>query len=126
MRHRKSGRQLNRNSSHRKAMFKNMACSLIEHEVIKTTVPKAKELRRVAEPLITLAKSDSVANRRLAFARTGSKDAVGKLVDPQNASEASAAIEFILEGLHLSNKLNREVVKDRVVYKERPVKGDRG
>ena len=79
MRHRKSGRQLNRNSSHRKAMFKNMACSLIEHEVIKTTVPKAKELRRVAEPLITLAKSDSVANRRLAFARTGSKDAVGKL-----------------------------------------------
>lgn len=79
MRHRKSGRQLNRNSSHRKAMFRNMACSLIEHEVIKTTVPKAKELKRVAEPLITLAKSDSVANRRLAFARTGSKDAVGKL-----------------------------------------------
>ena len=79
MRHRKSGRQLNRNSSHRKAMFRNMACSLIEHEVIKTTVPKAKELKRVAEPLITLAKSDSVANRRLAFARMGSKDAVGKL-----------------------------------------------
>lgn len=79
MRHRKSGRQLNRNSSHRKAMFKNMACSLIEHEVIKTTVPKAKELKRVAEPLITLAKSDSVANRRLAFSRTGSKATVGKL-----------------------------------------------
>ena len=79
MRHRKSGRQLNRNSSHRKAMFKNMTVSLIEHEVIKTTVPKAKELKRVAEPLITLAKSDSVANRRLAFARTGSKAAVGKL-----------------------------------------------
>ena len=79
MRHRKSGRQLNRNSSHRKAMFRNMACSLIEHEVIKTTVPKAKELKRVAEPLITLAKSDSVANRRLAFARTGSKATVGKL-----------------------------------------------
>jgi len=79
MRHRKSGRQLNRNSSHRKAMFKNMACSLFEHEVIKTTLPKAKELKRVAEPLITLAKSDSVANRRLAFARTGNKDAVGKL-----------------------------------------------
>ena len=79
MRHRKSGRQLNRNSSHRKAMFKNMAVSLIEHEFIKTTVPKAKELKRVAEPLITLAKSDSVANRRLAFARTGSKEAVGKL-----------------------------------------------
>ena len=79
MRHRKSGRQLNRNSSHRKAMFRNMACSLVEHEVIKTTLPKAKELRRVAEPLITLAKSDSVANRRLAFSRMGSKDAVGKL-----------------------------------------------
>ena len=79
MRHRKSGRQLNRNSSHRKAMFKNMAVSLIEHEIIKTTVPKAKELKRVAEPLITLGKSDSVANRRLAFSRTGSKAAVGKL-----------------------------------------------
>ncbi len=79
MRHRKSGRQLNRNSAHRKAMFRNMACSLIEHEVIKTTLPKAKELRRVAEPLITLAKQDSVANRRLAFARMGSKKAVGKL-----------------------------------------------
>lgn len=79
MRHRKSGRHLNRNSSHRKAMFKNMACSLFEHELIKTTVPKAKELRRVAEPLITLAKEDSVANRRLAFDRTRSKDAVGKL-----------------------------------------------
>ncbi|WP_421846833.1 50S ribosomal protein L17 [Marinomonas sp.] len=79
MRHRKSGRHLNRTSSHRKAMFKNMASSLFEHEVIKTTLPKAKELRRVAEPLITLAKVDSVANRRLAFARTRSKDAVGKL-----------------------------------------------
>ena len=79
MRHRKSGRQLNRNSSHRKAMFKNMAFSLFEHEVIKTTLPKAKELKKVAEPLITLAKNDSVANRRLAFARTGSKEMVGKL-----------------------------------------------
>lgn len=81
MRHRKSGRQLNRNSSHRQAMFRNMATSLIEHEVIKTTLPKAKELRRVAEPLITLAKEDSVANRRLAFDRTRSKSAVGKLFD---------------------------------------------
>lgn len=79
MRHRKSGRQLNRNSSHRAAMFRNMAVSLFEHEVIKTTLPKAKELRRVAEPLITLAKEDSVANRRLAFSRTRSKTAVGKL-----------------------------------------------
>lgn len=79
MRHRKSGRQLNRNSSHRKAMFRNMAVSLLEHEVIKTTLPKAKELRRVAEPLITLAKIDSVANRRLAFSRTRSDEVVGKL-----------------------------------------------
>ena len=79
MRHRKSGRHLNRTSSHRQAMFKNMAVSLIEHEIIKTTLPKAKELRRVAEPLITLAKEDSVANRRLAFSRTRSKEAVGKL-----------------------------------------------
>jgi len=79
MRHRKSGRHLNRSSSHRKAMFSNMANSLFEHEIIKTTLPKAKELRRVAEPLITLAKEDSVAKRRLAFARLGDKAAVGKL-----------------------------------------------
>jgi len=79
MRHRKSGRQLNRNSSHRKAMFQNMAVSLINHELIKTTLPKAKELRRVAEPLITLSKSDSVAKRRLAFNRLRDKAAVGKL-----------------------------------------------
>jgi large subunit ribosomal protein L17 len=81
MRHRKSGRKLNRNSSHRKAMYRNMAVSLFEHEAIKTTLPKAKELRRVAEPLITLAKEDSVANRRTAFARTRSKAMVGKLFD---------------------------------------------
>ena len=79
MRHRKSGRKLNRNSSHRKAMFRNMACSLIEHELIKTTLPKAKELRRVAEPLITMAKTDSVAKRRLAFSRLRSDEAVAKL-----------------------------------------------
>ena len=79
MRHRKAGRQLNRNSSHRKAMFRNMTASLIEHELIKTTLPKAKELRRVAEPLITMAKEDSVAKRRLAFARLRDDAAVGKL-----------------------------------------------
>lgn len=79
MRHRNSGRQLSRNSSHRKAMFRNMVASLVEHELIKTTVPKAKELRRVAEPLITLSKNDSVANRRLAFDRLRDKRAVGKL-----------------------------------------------
>ena len=88
MRHRKSGRQLNRNSSHRKAMFSNMAGSLVKHEIIKTTLPKAKELRRVIEPLITLAKTDSVANRRLAFARTRDNEVVGKLfseIGPRNA-----------------------------------------
>ena len=79
MRHRNSGRQLGRTSSHRQAMFRNMSVSLFEHEVIKTTLPKAKELRRVAEPLITLAKVDSVANRRLVFSRTRSKEMVGKL-----------------------------------------------
>jgi len=79
MRHRKSGRQLNRNSSHRKAMFQNMVNSLFKHELIKTTLPKAKELRRFAEPLITLGKEDSVANRRLAFNRMRDKDMVGKL-----------------------------------------------
>jgi large subunit ribosomal protein L17 len=79
MRHQKSGRKLNRTSSHREAMFKNMAASLVKHELIRTTLPKAKELRRVAEPLITLAKVDGVANRRLAFARLRDKEAVGKL-----------------------------------------------
>ncbi len=79
MRHRKSGRSLGRTSSHRKAMFSNMTVSLITYELIKTTLPKAKELRRVAEPLITLAKTDSVARRRLAFARLRSRVAVTKL-----------------------------------------------
>ena len=79
MRHRKSGVKLGRTGSHRKAMFQNMTNSLFEHELIKTTLPKAKELRRVAEPLITLAKEDSVANRRLAFSRMRSKTMVGKL-----------------------------------------------
>ena len=81
MRHQQSGRQLNRNSSHRKAMFRNMAVSLFAHEVIRTTVPKAKELRRTAEPLITMAKTDSVAKRRLAYARLRDRDAVQKLFD---------------------------------------------
>ncbi|MBI2382126.1 MAG: 50S ribosomal protein L17 [Gammaproteobacteria bacterium] len=79
MRHRNSGRKFSITSSHRNVMFRNMAVSLFEHEIIKTTLPKAKELRRIAEPLITLAKNDSVANRRLAFARTRSPQAVGKL-----------------------------------------------
>ncbi len=79
MRHRKSGRHLNRTSSHRRAMFRNMSVSLVAHEAIKTTVPKAKELRRVVEPLITLAGEDSVAKRRLAFDRLRDRAAVTKL-----------------------------------------------
>ena len=79
MRHQKSGRKFSRTSAHRESMFKNMASSLIKHGLIKTTLPKAKELRRVAEPLITLAKVDGVANRRLAFARLRDKEAVGTL-----------------------------------------------
>ena len=79
MRHRKSGRQLNRNSAHRQAMFRNMTCSLLRHELIKTTLPKAKELRRVAEPIITMGKNDTVAKRRLAFDRLRDDEVVGKL-----------------------------------------------
>ncbi len=79
MRHRKSGRKLGRNSSHRKAMYRNMAASLLREETIRTTLPKAKELRRVVEPLITLAKQDGVAQRRLAFDRLRDKQVVGKL-----------------------------------------------
>ncbi len=81
MRHRKIGRQLNRKSAHRTALFRNLAIALIEHEAIRTTLPKAKEMRRVVEPLITLAKDDTVANRRVAFARTRSKETVAKLFD---------------------------------------------
>jgi len=79
MRHRKAGKHFSRTSSHREAMFKNMAASLFRHELIRTTLPKAKELRRVAEPLITLSKVDSVHTRRLAFARLRDKEVVGKL-----------------------------------------------
>ena len=79
MRHRKAGRKLNRNSSHRKALLKNLAIALIEQDIIKTTLPKAKELRKVIEPLITLGKEDTVANRRLAFSRLRSDSAVAKL-----------------------------------------------
>ncbi|MEE3143604.1 MAG: 50S ribosomal protein L17 [Pseudomonadota bacterium] len=79
MRHRKSGRRLGRNSAHRKAMYRNMAASLMRYETIRTTLPKAKELRRVVEPLITLAKDDQVSKRRLAFSRLRDEVAVGKL-----------------------------------------------
>jgi len=107
MRHRQSGRQLNRNSSHRKAMFKNMSISLVEHELIKTTVPKAKELRRVIEPLITLAKNDSVANRRLAFSRLRSKEAVGKLfsdLGPRYESRPGGYVRILKCGYRTGDK----------------------
>jgi large subunit ribosomal protein L17 len=98
MRHGLTGRQLSRNSSHRKAMFRNMTASLIQHELIKTTVPKAKELRRFAEPLITLAKIDSLANRRLAFDRLRNRDTVGKLfgeIGPRYGSRPGGYIRIL-------------------------------
>ena len=98
MRHQKPGRKFNRTSAHREAMFKNMAASLFKHELIKTTLPKAKELRRVAEPLITLAKVDSVANRRLAFARLRDKEAVGNLftvLGPRYASRPGGYLRLL-------------------------------
>ena len=107
MRHRKSGRQLNRNSSHRKAMFRNMTCSLLRHELIKTTLPKAKELRRVAEPMITLGKTDSVAKRRLAFARLRDSEAVGKLFNelgPRYAERPGGYMRILKCGYRAGDK----------------------
>jgi large subunit ribosomal protein L17 len=107
MRHRQSGRQLNRNSSHRKAMFRNMAVSLFEHELIKTTLPKAKELRRFAEPLITKAKTDSVANRRLAFDRLRDDAAVGKLfgeLGPRYESRPGGYLRILKCGYRAGDK----------------------
>lgn len=107
MRHRQSGRQLGRNSSHRQAMFRNMTTSLVEHEIIKTTLIKAKELRSVAEPLITLAKQDSVANRRLAFNRTRSKATVGKLfseLGPRYANRPGGYIRILKCGERAGDK----------------------
>lgn len=98
MRHRQSGRHLNRTSSHRKAMFQNMVNSLLRHEVIKTTLPKAKDLRRVIEPLITLAKVDNVAKRRLAFARMRDEEMVGKLftdIAPRNKARPGGYIRIL-------------------------------
>jgi len=123
MRHRKSGRQLNRNSSHRNAMFRNMAVSLIEHEVIRTTLPKAKELRRVAEPLITLSKEDSVANRRLAFSRTRSKEAVGKLfteLGPRYKERPGGYLRVLKAGLRAGDKAPMAYVE----LVDRPVSDD--
>ncbi|MBW2942888.1 50S ribosomal protein L17 [Zhongshania aquimaris] len=123
MRHRHSGRQLNRNSSHRKAMFRNMTASLVEHELIKTTLPKAKELRGYAEPLITLSKVDSVANRRLAFARLRSDSAVGKLftdLGPRYEGRPGGYIRIMKCGLRSGDKAPMAYVElvDRPVIEE--------
>jgi large subunit ribosomal protein L17 len=107
MRHQKSGRKLNRNSSHRKAMFRNMASSLFAHEIIKTTIPKAKELRRVAEPLITLAKEDSVAHRRLAFDRLRDREVVTKLFNelgPRYADRPGGYLRILKCGYRAGDK----------------------
>jgi len=123
MRHRKSGRKLNRNSSHRKAMFKNMAASLVEHELIKTTLPKAKELRMIAEPLITLAKIDTVANRRLAFARTRDNAVVAKLFNelgPRYQARPGGYIRILKCGYRTGDKAPMAYVElvDRPVVEE--------
>jgi large subunit ribosomal protein L17 len=123
MRHRKSGRQLNRNSSHRKAMFRNMTCSLVRHELIKTTLPKAKELRRVAEPLITISKVDNVAKRRLAFSRLRDSEVVGKLfaeIGPRYKDRPGGYIRILKCGFRAGDKapmayvelVDRPVVED--------------
>lgn len=123
MRHRHSGRQLNRNASHRKAMFRNMVASLVEHELIKTTLPKAKELRSYAEPLITLSKEDSVANRRLAFDRLRSKRAVGKLfseLGPRFESRPGGYLRIMKCGYRTGDKAPMAYVE----LVDRPVVGE--
>jgi large subunit ribosomal protein L17 len=114
MRHRSSGRKLNRNSSHRTAMFRNMAVSLLQHELIITTLPKAKELRRVVEPLITLAKEDNVAKRRLAFARLRDKDMVKKLfetIGPRIAQRAGGYTRILKCGFRPGDNAPRALIE---------------
>ena len=114
MRHRESGRKLNRNSSHRKAMFRNMAASLIEHEIIKTTLPKAKELRRIAEPLITMAKNDNVAKRRLAFSRLRNRDIVTKLfneIGPRYKERPGGYLRILKCGFRTGDKAAMAIVE---------------
>ncbi len=114
MRHRKSGRKLNRNSSHRIAMFRNMAASLIEHEQIKTTLPKAKELRRVIEPLVTKARQDSVANRRLTFSRLRSKQAVEKLfatIAPRFAKRPGGYVRILKAGFRQDDNAPMAIIE---------------
>ena len=114
MRHRNSGRKFNRNSSHRIAMFKNMAASLVEHEIIRTTLPKAKELRGVIEPLITLSKEDTVANRRLAFSRLGDRQAVTKLfsdIGPRSQTRPGGYVRVLKMGLRSGDKAPMAIVE---------------
>ncbi len=114
MRHRESGRKLNRNSSHRKAMFRNMAVSLIEHEMIKTTLPKAKELRRIAEPLITMAKIDNVAKRRLAFSRLRDRNIVTKLFNelgPRYKERPGGYLRILKCGFRTGDKAAMAIVE---------------
>jgi large subunit ribosomal protein L17 len=114
MRHRESGRKLNRNSSHRKAMFRNMAVSLMEHEIIKTTLPKAKELRRVAEPLITMAKEDSVSKRRLAFSRLRDRGIVTKLFNelgPRYKERPGGYVRILKCGVRTGDKAPMAIVE---------------
>ena len=114
MRHRESGRKLNRNSSHRKAMFRNMAVSLIEHETIKTTLPKAKELRRIAEPLITMAKIDNVAKRRLAFSRLRDRNIVTKLFNelgPRYKERPGGYLRILKCGFRAGDKAAMAIVE---------------
>ncbi len=114
MRHRNSGRKLNRNGSHRTAMFKNMVASLVDHEIIRTTLPKAKELRGVIEPLITLSKEDTVANRRLAFSRLGDRDAVTKLfsdIGPRSINRPGGYVRVLKMGLRAGDKAPMAIVE---------------
>jgi large subunit ribosomal protein L17 len=123
MRHRKAGRQLNRTSAHRQAMFRNMACSLFRHELIRTTLPKAKELRRVAEPLITMAKTDSVHKRRVAFSRLRDKEVVGKLfveLGPRYESRPGGYLRILKGGVRRGDAAPMAYVElvDRAVAAE--------
>src|SRR5512139_368258 len=126
MRHRQSGRKLNRDASSRKALFKNMAASLLRHEIIKTTLPKAKELRRVAEPLITLAKVDNVAKRRLAFARLRDRDVVTKLFNelgPRYQARPGGYLRILKCGFRPGDKAPMAIVElvDRPNIETAPV-----
>ena len=126
MRHRNSGRKLNRNSSHRKAMFRNMATSLFRHEVIKTTLPKAKELRGVAEPMITMAKNDDVAKRRTIFSRLRDRDIVGKLFNelgPRYKERPGGYIRILKCGFRSGDKAPMAFVElvDRPIVEEEDI-----